>query len=223
MRILLIEDDVMIGDGIVEGLKELGFVTDWFTDGADGEEALYYQPYDAVILDLGLPGRNGLAILKTWRAKHRNEPVLILTAYGNLEQRIQGLESGADDYLPKPFALTEVAARLKAIVRRRYGQCDQIIEHGALRFNLSSQRLTLNGRTVALTATESMLLELFMLNKNKVLSKNTLEEKIYAWDSKVQSDTVGTYVYRLRRKLGADLIKTVYGLGYVMEDKEHEN
>ena len=221
MRILLIEDDQLIGDGIAEGLKELGFVTDWFTDGADGEEALYYQPYDAVILDLGLPGRDGLSILKTWRAKRRGEPVLILTAQGDLEQRILGLESGADDYLPKPFALTEVAARLRAIVRRRYGQIDQVVAHGPLQFNLSSQRATLNGEVVPLTATETMLLELFMLNKNKVLSKNTLEEKIYSWDSKVQSDTVVTYIYRLRRKFGQDFIKTVYGLGYIMEEAEH--
>lgn len=220
MRVLIIEDDKLIGDGLTVGLNKLGFTVDWFKDGLKGGEALYQAAYDAVVLDLGLPGRNGLEVLKEWRAKGRLEPVLILTALGDVEQRVAGLDSGADDYLAKPFALAEVAARLKALIRRSCGRLERVLIHGPVAFDPSSRTATLHEREVALSPKESMLLELFLLNKNKVLSKSLIEEKLYAWEEEVQSNAVEVHVHHLRRKLGADLVRTVHSMGYIMDDKE---
>ena len=212
MRILLVEDDFLIGDGIKTGLEKLGFNIDWFQDGEDGEEALLQAPYDAVILDLGLPGKDGLEILQSWRQKGRKEAVLILTARGDVDQRITGLNLGADDYLGKPFSLKEVQARLNALIRRQGGQASPLISHKNITFNPQTRKVTLNGK-------EIIVLELLLLNKNKVLSKETIENKIYSWDDEVQSNAVEVHIHHLRKKLGKDIVKTINKIGYVLEDE----
>lgn len=220
MRILLIEDDRLIGDGLKVGLAKLGFSVDWFQNGDEGGEALALAPYDAVVLDLGLPGRDGLSILKQWRAEGRQEPVLILTAQGEVEHRVQGLESGADDYLSKPFALAEVAARLKALIRRSHGRLERILTRGQVAFNLSSRTAMVGGVEVSLSPRELMLLELFMMNRNQMLSKSVIEDKLYAWGEELQSNAVEVHIHHLRRKLGHDFIRTVHKIGYIMDDSD---
>lgn len=216
MRILLVEDDPLIGDGLNIGLGRLGFTVDWFKNGLDGREALFQAPYEAVVLDLGLPGIDGLTILKEWRCQGRKEPVLILTAQGDVDQRVIGLESGADDYLSKPFALAEVAARLKALIRRRNDVLSPTLTHRNLVFNPQTRVVTVDGKTVLLAPKELLLLELLLTNKNKVLSKETIENKIYSWDDDVSSNAVEVHVHHLRRKLGKDIIKTINKIGYIL-------
>ena len=218
MRVLLIEDDSLIGDGIKVGLSKLGFTVDWFDDGTDGKEALLQTPYDAVILDLGLPGIDGLSILKSWRDAGLDTPVLILTARGDVDERIKGLNSGADDYLGKPFALQEVQARLNALLRRRCGVSTPRIYHKDITFNPETKSVCLNGEKVILSPKETALLELLLLNKNKVLSKESIENKLYSWDEDVASNAVEVHIHHLRKKLGKDIVKTINKIGYTLED-----
>lgn len=218
MRILLIEDDPLIGDGLKIGLEKLGFSVDWFTDGAEGEEALLQTPYAAVILDLGLPKKDGLEILQDWRRQNKNEPVLILTARGDVDQRIAGLNSGADDYLGKPFALKEVQARLNALIRRSGGQAAAVIKYKDIEFNPQTRKVLQNGKEIVLAPKELALLELLLLNKNRVLSKEVIENKIYSWDDEVSSNAVEVHIHHLRKKLGKDVVKTVNKIGYILED-----
>ena len=216
MRILLVEDDPLIGDGLNIGLGKLGFTVDWFKNGLDGREALLQAPYDAVILDLGLPGVDGLSILKEWRIQGHKEPVLILTAKGDVDQRIIGLDSGADDYLAKPFALAEVAARIKALIRRNTNNLSPLITLGNLTFNPQSKTVCLNQKEVVLSPKELSLLELLLNNKNKVLSKETIENKIYSWDDDVSSNAVEVHIHHLRKKLGKGIVKTINKIGYML-------
>ena len=218
MRILLIEDDRLIGDGLNEGLNRLSFTVDWFKTGDEGYEALFQAPYDAVVLDLGLPDRNGLSILKEWRQKKRKEPVLILTAQGDVDQRVIGLDSGADDYLAKPFALAEVAARLKALIRRRNDRLEPVISFKNISYNPETKTVENNGKPVVLAPKELMLLEVLLMNKNKVMTKETLENKLYSWDEDVQSNAIEVHVHHLRKKLGKDIVKTINKVGYILED-----
>lgn len=218
MRILLIEDDPLIGDGLKIGLEKLGFSVDWFTNGAEGEEALLQTPYAAVILDLGLPKKDGLEILQDWRRQNKNEPVLILTARGDVDQRIAGLNSGADDYLGKPFALKEVQARLNALIRRSGGQAAAVIKYKDIEFNPQTRKVLQNGKEIVLAPKELALLELLLLNKNRVLSKEVIENKIYSWDEEVSSNAVEVHIHHLRKKLGKDVVKTVNKIGYILED-----
>lgn len=218
MRILLIEDDPLIGDGLKIGLEKLGFSVDWFTDGAEGEEALLQTPYAAVILDLGLPKKDGLEILQDWRRQNKNEPVLILTARGDVDQRIAGLNSGADDYLGKPFALKEVQARLNALIRRSGGQAAAVIKYKDIEFNPQTRKVLQKGKEIVLAPKELALLELLLLNKNRVLSKEVIENRIYSWDEEVSSNAVEVHIHHLRKKLGKDVVKTVNKIGYILED-----
>lgn len=219
MRILLIEDDNLIGDGLNLGLNKLGFNVDWFQNGADGKEALYQAPYDAVVLDLGLPEIDGLSILKEWRSRGQKEPVLILTAQGDVDHRIIGLDSGADDYLAKPFALAEVVARLKALIRRRTDTLTPTIKYQNIIFNPSTKKVELDGQEIILSPKELNLLELFLNNKNKVLSKELIENKLYSWDDDVSSNAVEVHIHHLRKKLGKNLIKTINKIGYMLGEQ----
>ena len=219
MRILLAEDDRLIGDGLNIGLAKLGFNVDWFQDGEEAFEALFQAPYDAVVLDLGLPGKDGLSILKEWRLQKRNEPVLILTARGDVDQRVIGLDSGADDYLAKPFALKEVAARLKALIRRYNDKMEPVVKIKNITYYPETKKVEADGKEVVLSPKELQLLELLMLNRNKVLQKNIIEEKLYAWDDDVSSNAVEVHVHHLRKKLGKDIIKTINKIGYMLEEK----
>ncbi len=218
MRILLVEDDRLIGDGLKVGLEKLGFAVDWFTDGTEGEEALYQAPYEAVVLDLGLPGLDGMEVLRRWRQCGRNEPVLILTARGDVDQRIAGLNGGADDYLGKHFALKEVQARLNALIRRRNGRPAPQLVYKNIALDPQTRRVTSDGKEIILSPREISLLELLLLNKNKVLSKQTIEDKIYSWDEEVQSNAVEVHIHHLRKKFGRDLVRTVNKIGYIMEE-----
>ncbi|QIK15489.1 two-component system response regulator QseB [Leclercia sp. 29361] len=218
MRILLVEDDKLIGDGIKAGLTKLGFSVDWFTEGETGRAALYSAPYDAVVLDLTLPGIDGLQILREWREQGRSEPVLILTARDALNQRVEGLRLGADDYLCKPFALIEVAARLEALVRRSHGQAHSELRHGGVTLDPTRLVASLNGETLVLKPKEFALLELLMRNAGRVLPRKLIEEKLYTWDDDVSSNAIEVHVHHLRRKLGSDFIRTVHGIGYTLGD-----
>ncbi|VXD00563.1 DNA-binding response regulator in two-component regulatory system with QseC [Enterobacterales bacterium 8AC] len=220
MRILLIEDDKLIGDGLKAGLTKLGFNLDWFTDGAIGKNALGSAPYDAVILDLSLPGLDGLDLLRQWRQAGQDVPVLILTARDALEQRVTGLQSGADDYLCKPFALAEVAARLQALIRRRHGQLAPQLVHGSVVFDVAARTVSHNGEVVTLTPRELAVLELFLNNKGRVLARPLIQEKLYNWDDEVSSNAVEVHIHHLRRKLGNGFIRTVHGVGYTLGDAE---
>ena len=216
MRILMIEDDVLIGNGLRMGLPAMGFAVDWFREGPLGMQALSSAEYDAVILDLGLPGMDGLDILRSWRASGSDVPVLVLTARDAISQRVEGLNLGADDYLGKPFDLEEVAARLRALVRRRHGVSSPEISPGAVSFDPLSRTVSLNGQPVALGQKEVMLVELLLLNRQSVLSRSAIEEKLYPWGEEVSSNSVEVLVHRIRRKLGTGFIKTVHSVGYTL-------
>lgn len=218
MRILLIEDDKLIGDGLKAGLAKMGFSLDWFTQGEEGRAALYSAPYDAVILDLTLPGMDGLDILREWREKLHDEPVLILTARDALTQRVEGLRLGADDYLCKPFALIEVAARLEALIRRTHGKSRSELSHGQVTLDPGSLVATLAGEPLSLKPKEFALLELLMRNVGRVLPRKLIEEKLYSWDDEVSSNAVEVHVHHLRRKIGSEFIRTVHGIGYTLGD-----
>lgn len=223
MRILLIEDDSLIGEGLKLGLTKSGFSVDWFTDGKTGLDALSSAPYDAVVLDLTLPKMDGLDVLQNWRRANQDVPVLILTARDTLDERITGLQRGADDYLCKPFALAEVVARLQALIRRRYGQTNPVIEHSLVKFDPNQRKVFLKDQEVTLTTREYNLLELFMHNKDRVLTRSSIEEKLYTWDDEVNSNTLEVHIYNLRQKLGKQFIRTVHGVGYALgkNDETH--
>ena len=214
MRILLVEDDQLIGDGIQSGLSKLGFHTDWFTDGGTALEAPYSAPYDAVILDLGLPDMDGMDLLKSWRERRQDIPVLILTARDAIEQRVEGLKAGADDYLGKPFALAELAARLQALIRRRAGQVFPVLTFENISFDTGSRKVSNAGIPVDLTATELSLLELFLRNRERILPKELIREKLSQWDEELSDNTLEVHVHNLRKKLGTSVIRTVRGVGY---------
>lgn len=214
MRILLIEDDPQIGDGLFHGLKKLGFVVDWFRDGRQGRDALSSAPFDAVVLDLGLPGVDGLDILRGWREQRRDTPVLILTARDALPDRVAGLNQGADDYLCKPFSLDEVTARLLALIRRSQGRSGAMLVHGALSLDTVARTVSLQGEPIALSQREYMLLELLLSRPRNIFSRAQIEDRLYGWDQEVESNTVEVHVHNLRKKLGKDLILIRRGLGY---------
>lgn len=216
MRILLIEDDNLIGEGLKLGLTKSGFSVDWFQDGKTGLQAIDSADYDAVVLDLTLPKMDGLDILNSWRKANNDVPVLILTARDTLDERITGLQRGADDYLCKPFALAEVVARLQALIRRRYGQTNPIIQHGLVKFDPSQRKVFLSEDEITLTTREYNLLELFMHNKDRVLTRSAIEEKLYTWDDEISSNALEVHIYNLRQKLGKQFIRTVHGVGYTL-------
>ncbi|TNH05688.1 response regulator [Testudinibacter sp. TR-2022] len=216
MRILLIEDDPLIGDGLKVGLTTFNYTVDWFKDGKTGFQALDSAPYDAVVLDLTLPKMDGMDILQQWRKQNQDVPVLILTARDSLEQRVSGLKQGADDYLCKPFALSEVAARLEALIRRRNGNLNPIMTHGNLSFEPDSRMVKIDGQPINLTTREFKLLALFLSNKDRVLPRALIEEKLHGWDDEISSNALEVHIHNLRKKLGNHFIRTVHGVGYTL-------
>lgn len=216
MRLLLVEDDAMIGQSVLKGLKRFGWSMDWVRDGRAAELALQNDVYDAVLLDLGLPRKDGLEVLKTLRRKENDIPVLVLTARDAIQDRVQGLDLGADDYLVKPFSIEELAARVRALLRRRAGRADPVIEIGELRLNPATREVSVGGNSLALSAHEFALLAALIDRPGAVLSRSQLEDKLYGWGDEVESNTVEVYIHSLRKKLGADFIKTVRGVGYTV-------
>lgn len=219
MRVLLVEDDAVIGNGIRVGLARLGFGTDWFRDGQEGFDALSAAPYDAVVLDLSLPGLDGLDILRRWRRQGLDVPVLILTARDALDQRLAGFHNGADDYLGKPFALEELAARLQALIRRRHGQTSACLAHGGVSLDTASRRLVRNGEEIALPPRALALLELLLLHRGQALTRRQIEEHLYPWGEEISSNAVEVHVHTIRRMLGRDFVKTVHGVGYMLGEE----
>ena len=214
MRILLVEDDVLIGDGVSAGLKLCGHAVDWVREGESALRALFDHDYDACILDLGLPGRDGLSVLQSVRERGLRVPMLILTARDSREDKIAGLDCGADDYLTKPFDLDELLARLRALVRRAAGESRPRLKHGKLELEPASRQVWYDAQPVVLSAREYALLEDLMLHKQQIRSRAQLEESLYAWGEEAGSNIVEVYVHHLRRKFGRETIQTVRGMGY---------
>ena len=217
MRILLVEDDELLGDGVQAGLRHCGFTADWLRDGEQAMQALLAEPYDAVVLDLGLPRRDGLSILQSVRAQGCTVPILVLTARDTLFDKISGLDSGADDYLIKPVDLDELAARLRALIRRASGRASPTMILGDLELDPAAQRVRLQGEVLDLPAKEFAILEMFMRNAGRVLSRAQLETALYGWGDGVESNALEVYIHHLRRKIGSERIRTLRGMGYVLE------
>ena len=214
MRILLIEDDAMIGKAVREGLTQAGFAVDWVTDGRAADLALANGVYDIAILDLGLPKKDGLAILATLRSAGNSMPVLIASARDTVRDRIAGLEAGADDYVLKPFDLDELVARVRALLRRHAGSGIPLMAFGALVLDPVKRAVERDGVAVELSAKEFAILEALMRRPGAVLSREKLEESVYGWGEEVGSNAVEVHLHHLRRKLGAAAIKNVRGVGY---------
>ena len=221
MRVLIVEDDPLLGDALAAGLKQRGFEPDWVQDGREAQIVMRVEPFAAIILDLGLPGLTGLELLRTERARGNKVPVLILTARDAVQDRIKGLDSGADDYVVKPMDLDELAARLRALVRRSKGEPAPFLRVGAVALDSAARTVTRDGQAIDLQPREFTLLQELMLNAGRVLSREQLEERMYRWGEEVESNAVEVHVHHLRRKLGADIVKTIRGVGYVMPRGEH--
>ncbi len=216
MRLLLVEDDAMIGAGIRTGLRQQGYSVDWVRDGEAGELATKTTPYDAILLDIGLPKKTGLELLAHWRKQKNAVPVLIITARDAVSDRIAGLDAGADDYLVKPFDLDELAARLRALLRRHSGRATPLIEHGALTLDPASHQVTLGGSPISLSAREFALLHSLLENPGVPLSRAQLEDRLYGWEEEIGSNAVEVYIHSLRRKLGNEWVRNVRGVGYLV-------
>ncbi len=218
MRVLLVEDDALLGDGVRAGLKLGGYTVDWVRDGEAARLALLDHAYQACVLDLGLPKRGGLAVLKELRERGNQLPVLILTARDSSADKIAGLDAGADDYLTKPFDLPELQARLRALLRRAGGTATPTLEHAGVVLDPASKRVTRDGEVVSLSAREYTLLLDLLRHRNHIRTRAQLEESLYSWGEETGSNTVEVYIHHLRKKLGADFIRTVRGLGYQLGD-----
>jgi two-component system, OmpR family, response regulator QseB len=216
MRLLLVEDDAMIGEGVRQGLRQDGFTVDWVRDGKGAELALQDEAYSLMLLDLGLPRKDGLQVLRDLRGKKNMLPVLILTARDGVEDRVGGLDAGADDYLVKPFDLDELAARVRALLRRSAGRSDPLIEYGDLSLNPATRHVTLRGEEVPLSAKEFALLHALLQRPGAPLSRAQLEEKLYGWEEEVESNAIEVHIHNLRKKLGSALIRNVRGVGYTV-------
>lgn len=221
MRVLIVEDDPLLGDALAAGLKQRGFVADWVQDGREAQTAVRTEPFAALVLDLGLPGLSGLELLRSERARGNKIPVLILTARDAVQDRITGLDNGADDYVVKPTDLDELAARLRALVRRSKGEPAPLLSVGQLLLDPAARTVTLDGHVVDLQPREFTLLQELMLNAGRVLSREQLEERMYRWGEAVESNAVEVHVHHVRRKLGANVVKTIRGVGYVMPRGDH--
>ncbi|MEO7886311.1 response regulator [Polaromonas sp.] len=217
MRILLAEDDTLLGDGLQSGLRQLGFQVDWVRDGMAAERELRAQVYDAAVLDLGLPRKDGLEVLGGIRRAGFVTPVLVLTARDAVPDRIRGLDVGADDYVVKPVDMQELAARLRALVRRAHGQPQECLRAQDVVLDPAARSVHQAGQSITLSTREFDLLQALMLSANRVLSREQLEQQLYSWGKEVESNAVEVHVHNLRRKLGSTLIHTVRGVGYMLQ------
>ncbi len=216
MRLLLVEDDPMLGEGVRRALALQGHAVDWVRDGAAADTALAGEPYDVVLLDLGLPRKRGIDVLRDLRRRGQLVPVLILTAQDAIPDRVAGLDAGADDYLAKPFDLDELAARIRALQRRSSGRADPVIEHGRLTLNPATHEVFLDGAPIALSPREFALLHALLEHPGRPMSRTRLEERLYGWTEQVESNAVEVHVHALRRKLGTEWIKTLRGVCYMV-------
>ncbi|MDD2801307.1 MAG: response regulator [Methylococcales bacterium] len=222
MRLLLVEDDEILGDGLVEGLKMEGYAVDWLTNGKLADEALKINSYELVVLDLNLPDMDGLEILRALRSRKDETPVLVLTARDTVPDRIVGLDSGADDFVIKPFDLSEVCARLRALARRNEGRSAPTLEYKGIVLDPASHQVIWNDEKVELSQKEFEILSFLMSNIGKVISRARLEESLYSWDSDVESNTVEVHIHHLRKKLDPAIIRTVRGVGYIIDSEDEQ-
>ena len=214
MRLLLVEDDTMIGEALRSGLKRDGFTVDWVHDGESASQVLGSEEFDLLLLDWGLPRKSGLEVLTAARARGLELPVLLITARDAVSDRVQGLDAGADDYLVKPFDLDELAARIRALLRRKSGRTAPAIEHLGVTLDPATHSVTRDGREIALSPKEFALLQLLMERPGTILSRARLEERLYGWSEEIESNAIEVHIHGLRRKLGADYILNVRGVGY---------
>jgi two-component system response regulator QseB len=219
MRLLLIEDDVALGEGIHQALSREGYTVDWLKDGASALHALLSEVFDLAILDLGLPKMNGLAVLRRLRQSGSTVPVLILTARDATEDRIAGLDAGADDYLIKPFDLSELKARLRALLRRSAGRARVLIEHAGITLDPATQQVSYHNAPVPLTPKEYQLLYELLSPPGRVMTRERLIQLLYGWNEEAESNTLEVHIHHLRKKFSSDLIRTVRGVGYLVEDR----
>ena len=217
MRILLVEDDLMIGQAVSDGLQQQAYAVDWVKDGEAATLALQTHTYDMGLFDIGLPKKNGLQVLSELRHNHMNLPVLLLTARDTVDDRIVGLDSGADDYLVKPFEMKELLARIRAITRRNVGQAEPILDNGVLKLNPATKEVTRDALNLRLSSREFALLLALMQQPGTILSRSDLEERIYGWNEEVESNAIEFLIHSLRKKLGSDCIKNVRGLGWFVD------
>ncbi|HJV79246.1 response regulator [Noviherbaspirillum sp.] len=214
MRILLVEDDAMIGDAVRTSLRQDGYAVEWVRDGRAAEAALSAEHFDLVLLDLGLPDKDGIAVLQSLRQRKQTIPVIVITARDGVGERIKGLDAGADDYVVKPFDMDELGARIRSALRRSSGHAEPEIEVMGVRLNPATREVTRDGRPVMLSAREYAVVEALMLRPGAILSRAQLEERMYAWGEEVESNTVEVHIHGARRKLGSDFIQNVRGVGY---------
>jgi len=214
MRVLLVEDDAMIAQGLQAALRQAGYAVDWMRDGKSATLALQPAVFDLILLDLGLPGRDGLEVLRELRQRGDATPVIILTARDEIQDRVNGLNAGADDYIVKPFDLDEVTARMRSVLRRVAGRGDSSIQHGDLRLDPLTRAVQRGGVPVSLSAHEFAVLEALLQRPGAVLSRAQLEDRLYGWDEQIVSNAIEVYIHGLRRKLGSDAIRTLRGVGY---------
>jgi DNA-binding response OmpR family regulator len=214
MRLMLVEDDRMIGESLRKALRQSGFAVDWVRDGRAAEASIASERFDLVLLDLGLPQRDGMTVLEAMRARGDRTPVIVVTARDALASRVRGLDAGADDYIVKPFELDELLARIRAVVRREAGRAEPALEVGAVTLDPATRQVKQGGVPVALSAREYAVLEALMLRPGAILSRAQLEDRLYGWGEELESNAISVYVHQLRRKLGDGFIHTVRGVGY---------
>ena len=214
MRLLLVEDDRMIGESLRNALRGSGYAVDWVRDGRAADLTLSSERFDLVLLDLGLPQRDGIDVLQALRARGDRTPVIVLTARDSLASRVQGLDAGADDYLVKPFELDELLARMRAVLRRHSGRAEPAIEVGGVTLDPATRVVSRDGVPLALSAREYAVLEALMLRPGAILSRAQLEDRLYGWGEELESNAISVYIHQLRRKLGERFIHTVRGVGY---------
>jgi len=218
MRLLLVEDDEILGDGLKSGLTMEGYAVDWLTDGKQADEALQTHSYEILVLDLNLPGMNGLEVLKALRKRKDSTLVLILTARDTVNDRVIGLDSGADDFVVKPFDMNEICARLRALIRRHGGRGTPLLEHKGVVLDPASHQVTVVDKVVEISQKEFEVLNFLLANKGSVISRARLEETLYSWNSEIESNTVEVHIHHLRKKLPANFIRTVRGVGYIIDE-----
>ena len=216
MRILLVEDDALLGDGVCAGLRRDDNSVDWVKNGETALTAIAQTQYDCVILDIGLPKMSGLDVLQHVRESNNAVPVLILTAQDDISDRVNGLDAGADDYLVKPFEFAELCARLRALTRRTRGKASETIQYKNISINTTAHTVEYDNKPVELSLREYTLLIEMITNQGRVLSRHHLEQKLYSWGDEIESNTIEVYIHHLRKKLYTDLIKTVRGIGYIV-------
>jgi two-component system OmpR family response regulator/two-component system response regulator QseB len=218
MRVLLVEDDVLLGEGIRTALRRAGLTVDWLTDGIAGRDALRDDGFDLVVLDLGLPRLDGTAVIRETRARASRVPILVLTARDQLIDRVQALDLGADDFLGKPFETSELLARIRALHRRSVGRVDSVIKVGELQLDSARLAVQWRGRQVDLPRREFHLLWVLLEHSGRIVSRETLQQRLYGWDEDVESNALDVHIHHLRRKLAPELIRTVRGVGYMIQN-----